>query len=103
MRKRGGRGLVRLVFAAASSDNSGMELLGHIQNGVVVFDSGESLPEGTRVTVAPVRPTIVEKPGELPVVVGGEPGTMYLTNERINEILDQEDIEAMKLTWNVPS
>jgi len=26
-----------------------------------------------------------------------------LTNERICELLDEEDIEAMKRTWGVPS
>ena len=82
-----------------------MELLGHIQNGVVVLDGGAAIPEGTRVFVSPVPPqlVIVTKPGELPVVVGGLPGSIYLTNERINEILEEEDIAAMKGMWNVPS
>jgi hypothetical protein len=82
-----------------------MELLGHIQNGVVVLDFGGSLPEGTRVSVSPVaaKPTIVQKPGELPTVVGGAPGSVNLTNERINEIFEAEDIAALKELWNVPS
>lgn len=29
-------------------------LSGHVENGVVVFDTGTSLPEGTKVTVVPV-------------------------------------------------
>ena len=91
-----------------------MELSGHIENGVVVLDGNPSLPEGTAVTVtlpaagsagAPPLPQsrIVSEPGKLPYVIGGEPGTIYLTNEQINEILDDEEIEALKSTWNVPS
>lgn len=30
-----------------------MSLPGHVHNGVVVFDAGASLPEGTKVTIAP--------------------------------------------------
>jgi hypothetical protein len=82
-----------------------MEVFGHIQNGVVVLDSGVTLPEGTRVVVAPAppKPIILNRPGELPVVLGGEPGSVHLTNERINEILDEEDIAALKNLWHVPS
>jgi hypothetical protein len=82
-----------------------MTLTGHIQNGVVVLDGGTTFPEGTRVCVFPIppQPVIVMKPGELPVVLGGEPGSVHLTNERINEILEEEDIAAMKGMWNGPS
>jgi hypothetical protein len=31
-----------------------MFVLGHVENGVVVFDTGVSLPEGTKVSIAPV-------------------------------------------------
>jgi hypothetical protein len=82
-----------------------METFGHIENGVVVLDSGSTLPEGTRVFVSPVpaEPVILIRPGELPVVLGGEPGSVNLTNERIAEILDEEDLAALKHSWNVPS
>ena len=82
-----------------------MELLGHIQNGIVVLDGGTAIPDGTHVFVSPVlpQPVIAIKPGELPSVVGGMPGSIFLTNERIHEILEEEDIAAMKGTWNVPS
>jgi hypothetical protein len=98
-------GGLRLVVPPLEADNSGMELLGHIHNGVVVLDDGATLPEGTRVSVSPVppQPVIVTKPGELPVVVGGAPGSLNLTNERINAILEEEDVAAMKGMWNVPS
>lgn len=85
-----------------------MTLTGRIQNGVVVFDEGMAFPEGTRVSVSPVSPQpatpeIAMKPGELPVVMGGKPGSVPLTNERVNEILEEEDIAYMKGMLNVPS
>ena len=91
-----------------------MEILGHIQNGVVVFDGKPNLPEGTAVTVLipalapPVAPPfpeteIVREPGKPPYVHGGLPGTWALSNERIAQILEEEDIEMMKGMWNVPS
>ncbi len=91
-----------------------MELSGHIQNGVVVFDQNTMLPEGVAVTVliptpgppiAPVRPEtqIVCEPGKLPYVHGGIPGTWHLTNEKIEAIFEEEEIEALRKQWNVPS
>jgi len=82
-----------------------MEAFGHVQNGVVVLDSGATMPEGTRVFVSPVpdKPVILIRPGELPIVLGGEPGSARLTNERIGEILDDEDVAALKRSWDVPS
>ena len=32
-----------------------MSVSGHVENGVVVFDAGATLPEGTKVTIAPVQ------------------------------------------------
>jgi hypothetical protein len=95
-----------LDFAAQLVDNSGMELFGYIQNGVVVLDEGTAFPEGTRVSVSavpppPSNPEIAMKPGELPVVMGGVPGSIHLTNERINEILEEEDVAYVKGMWNV--
>ena len=85
-----------------------MELFGHIQNGVVVLDEGATIPEGTRVSVSPVpaestEVRVVSRPGELPVVQGGRPGTWNLTNEQIGQILDEEDMQSLKGAWNVPS
>jgi len=105
-----GRGL---DFAAPPVDNSGMEFLGHVQNGVVVLDEGMAFPEGTRVSVSPIQrmppvsqPTeteIVLEAGKLPYVRGGTPGTWNLTNEMIAQILDEEEIERTKGMWNAPS
>ena len=82
-----------------------MEAFGHIQNGVVVLDPGADLPEGTRVFVSPMpaKPIVLIRPGGLPVVLGGEPGSVDLTNERIAEILNDEDLAALKHSGHVPS
>lgn len=37
-----------------------MSLVGHVQNGVVVFDGGASFPDGTAVRVEPI-----ERPAEV--------------------------------------
>lgn len=85
-----------------------MEIQGVIQNGVVVLDRSVSLPEGASVVVtyreAPmIRVAENQKRVEFPLFPSSEPGTLDLTNERIAEILDEEEIEAMKRTWNEPS
>jgi len=67
-----------------------MELTGHIENGVVVFDGGTPPPEGTRVTVVTVE-QVVHKKIDFPLVRSGEPGSWALTNEKIGEIFDEED------------
>ncbi len=97
----------RLEIATWAGDNAGMEILGHIQNGVVVFDGNPNLGEGAVVTVlipapassveSPLPETeIVCEPGKLPYVHGGVPGAWTLTNEKIALIFEEEDIEMMK-------
>ncbi len=77
-----------------------MELHGLVKNGVIVLDGGLSLPEGTAVTVScnlePVSPPRVKKRIEFPLIHTGEPGSLNLTNERIAEIFDDEDVEASR-------
>jgi hypothetical protein len=85
-----------------------MQIPGCVHNGVVVLDGGATLPEGTRVVVSQLSrvdqtPQLGKTPVELPLVSGGEPGSIDLTNERIYELLDEEDVEAMRRTWGVPS
>jgi hypothetical protein len=82
-----------------------MEAVGHVRDGVVVLDAGATMPEGTPVFVSPVpdQPVILIRPGELPIVLGGEPGSVYLTNDRIGRILDDEDVAALKHSRDVPS
>lgn len=78
-----------------------MEILGHVQNGVVVLDGPMSLPEGAAVRVV-VRSSLVThfsknpKRVEFPLVHSTAPGSIDLTNERIAEILEEEDIDALK-------
>jgi hypothetical protein len=84
-----------------------MTLTGHIRNGVVVLDGSMNLPEGTRVAVTPVPsppvPQFETRRIEFPLVRTGVPGSVNLTNERIAEILEEEDIAALKVKWNAPS
>lgn len=85
-----------------------MQIPGRVQNGVVVFDGPVPLPEGAPVTVTlRTTPVIhvspVRKRVQLPLVKSDQPGTLDLTNDRIAEILEAEDVEALKGQWNVPS
>jgi len=85
-----------------------MTLPGHIQNGIVVLDGGMAFPEGTRVAVTQVPPLPPEpqpekRRVEFPLVRSGIPGSVHLTNERSAEILEEEEIAALKGTWNAPS
>lgn len=89
-------------------DNANMEIQGVVQNGVVVLDGSVSLPEGAAVTVTyrakpVIRVAQNQKRVEFPLFPSSQPGSIHLTNERIYEILDEEDIDAMKRTWNEPS
>lgn len=75
-----------------------MTLTGHIQNGVVVLDGNPSVPEGAAVQVSfteattPIRGHRVQ----VPLVRTGRPGTLILTNDRIAEILEEEDIASAR-------
>ncbi len=86
-----------------------MKIHGHFQNGVVVLDEQVALPEGAKVVVsvlgaAPsIRETPIRKRAQLPLVKSDRPGSLTLTNDRIAEILDGEDIEAMRRQWHAPS
>ncbi len=78
-----------------------MELHGFVQNGVIVLTGGLTLPEGTPVTVScslePVsQPAMEKKRVQLPLVRTGEPGSLNLTNERIAEIFDDEDVASSR-------
>ena len=76
--------------------SSSMEIPGHVQNGVVVFDSPMSLPEGAAVTVLlRTRPVIRlannQRQVEFPLVPSSGARSVHLTNEMIADILDEED------------
>ncbi len=86
---------VRLDSFGRTIDNNGMETIpGRVKNGVVVLEGGVSLPEGTVVSVArDLAPPVRKKHRVvLPLVKSKHPGTLQWTNERIAEILEEEDV-----------
>lgn len=78
-----------------------MEIPGRVQNGVVVLECAQGLPDGAKVTVcyhgpiesAPMPP---KQRIEVPRVKTGEPGTVNLTGQRIAEILDEQDVSPRR-------
>jgi hypothetical protein len=76
-----------------------MVILGRVQNGVIVLESGQTLPEGLQVTVlVPAAPsgevTKTKRRVTLPLVPSNRPGTLLLTGERVAELLGEEDVSA---------
>jgi hypothetical protein len=74
-----------------------MKIPGHMANGVVVLDGGVTLPEGTIVTVSCAvgpKPPGKKRRVVLPLVKSKRPGSLPLTNERIAELLEQEDVAS---------
>jgi hypothetical protein len=72
-----------------------MKIAGHVANGVVVLDGGATLPEGTPVTVSRVlagKPPRKKRRVVLPLVKSKRPGSLPLTNERIAQLLEEEDV-----------
>ena len=82
-----------------------MEISGTVRDGVVILEEGVSLPEGALVRIV-VADTQAEETGarvkvtfrscrkrvKFPLVESKNPGSVHLTNKRIAEILDEEDI-----------
>ncbi|HKB04848.1 MAG TPA: hypothetical protein VKD90_21675 [Gemmataceae bacterium] len=72
-----------------------MELRGRVNDGVIVLEGESALPEGATVTViypAATRATAGPKTRiRVPLVRCQYPLPAPLTNERIGEILDEED------------
>jgi hypothetical protein len=73
-----------------------MIIPGRVQNGVVVFEGGSTLPDGAAVTIT--YPVHCESGGasqkqriQVPLVKTGQPGSVSLTSEIIAAILDSED------------
>lgn len=78
-----------------------MNISGHVHNGVVVLEGASALPEGATVTVTfpalpETKPAEAKRHIQLPLVQTGEPGTVHLTNARIAEILDEEDVSSAR-------
>lgn len=77
-----------------------MVITGRVENGVVVLPSGTTLPEGAEVAVSYPLPGVLKPPTgkkriEVPLVRTNEPGTVNLTNDRIAEILEEEDLASL--------
>jgi hypothetical protein len=76
-----------------------MEILGRIHKGVIVLDGNPALPEGASVVVTYTAPvanatTVEKKRVPFPLVRSANPGSVHLTNQRIAEILDEEDVSS---------
>src|SRR6266566_5247269 len=85
-----------LDFQGETIENGPMVIPGRVHNGVVVLEGGHALLEGMAVTVscdvAPVsRKPAKRKRVQFPLVHSENPGSLHLTNERIADILDEED------------
>lgn len=73
-----------------------MIISGKVRGGVVVLEGSSQLPEGAAVTVSyqestPGAPRIAKKRIDVPLIRGGQPGSLHLTGEQIGAILDEED------------
>jgi hypothetical protein len=84
-----------------------MEIPGHVQNGVIVLEGGAVLPEGTPVTILCDGVRIWHKSGKkkrvaFPLVRSKYPGTLHLTNQRIAEILEEEDLASFRESLGQP-
>ena len=89
-----------LDLGSISLDNSNMEISGRVQNGVIVLDGPISLPEGAVVTVVVgsrprIHVSMNPKRVEFPLIRSSAPGTLHLSNERIAELMDEEDIDLL--------
>jgi hypothetical protein len=84
-----------------------MEIRGRIRNGVVVLEGGTVLPEGAAVTVSCDLAPASHKPRkkksvQLPLVDSDPPGTFELTNQRIAEVLQEEDVRRYSKFFRKP-
>lgn len=89
----------RLDLLWCAPEDISMVIQGHVQNGVVILEQGSNLPEGATVTVwypgaTGPKQSLGERRIEVPLVPSNEPGSVRLTNERIAQILDEEDASA---------
>lgn len=71
-----------------------MNISGRVHNGVIIPDEKLPLPEGAVVVISYLAATpkaVAKQLVQFPLVVTGKPGSVNLTNQRIAEILDEED------------
>lgn len=76
-----------------------MDVPGRVHNGVVILEGDVSLPEGAAVRVSYRKdPTVhvspIRRPAQIPLIKTGRPGSVALTNDRIAEILEEQDASS---------
>lgn len=73
-----------------------MNIPGTVHRGKVELDGGYSLPEGARVFVfvAETSPGKSNNPVQFPLVRSKHPASLNLSNQRIAELLDDEDMSS---------
>lgn len=74
-----------------------MGIHGRVEGGVVILESGATLPEGMVVSVVPRTSPVIrvakrQRSVTLPLVRSHEPGSVDLTGERIADILQEQDV-----------
>jgi hypothetical protein len=76
-----------------------MEIRGRVHNGGVVLEGEPHLPEGAVVTVSYPNAAVAATVGsgervQFPLVPSDKPGTLDLTNDRIAELWENDDVSA---------
>ena len=74
-----------------------MQIPGHVENGVIVLDQGNTLPDGTMVVVVCASSNTPETNAsrvEFPLVESTHPGSLSLTSDQIGDLLADEDVSA---------
>lgn len=73
-----------------------MQIQGHVSKGVVVLEGGCVLPEGTPVAIycgsasaTPINQS--KKRVEFPLIRSQKPGSVFLTAERVADLLESDD------------
>ena len=88
---------INLVTNLLVCHNPAMRLSGRILNGKVVLDGHVPLPEGAEVVVE-VRDSAPREFGagkvQFPLFHSKNPGSLDLSNQRIAEILEDEELSA---------
>jgi hypothetical protein len=97
-----------LAFVRPGIDYNGMRIPGHVKNGVVVLQGGRKLPEGAKVTVfcrlgPGSQPSPKKKRVQLPLVQSTHPSSLRLSNERIAEILEAEELASFRKSLRKPT
>lgn len=86
-----------IADAGGATYTRNMEIIGRVDHGVIVLQGETRLPEGAVVRILyDPAPADIASPGggivEFPLVRSKYPGSVHLTNQRIQEILDEDDL-----------